>query len=131
MRRVVVTGLGLVTPLSSGVEETWTRLLAGQSGIRPITTFDVSDLSTKYAANVPRGDGTDGTFNPDEWMEPKEQRKVDDFIVYAIAAATQAVRDAGWESPSAEEALRTGVLIGSGIGGLNGIAEAALLLQEK
>ncbi|MCW0181738.1 MAG: beta-ketoacyl-ACP synthase II [Zavarzinia sp.] len=131
MRRVVVTGLGLVTPLSSGVEETWTRLLAGQSGIRPITTFDVSDLSTKYAANVPRGDGTDGTFNPDQWMEPKEQRKVDDFIIYAVAAATQAVQDAGWESPSAEEALRTGVLIGSGIGGLNGIAEAALLLQEK
>ncbi|PWR20063.1 beta-ketoacyl-ACP synthase II [Zavarzinia compransoris] len=131
MRRVVITGLGLVTPLASGVEETWTRLLDGQSGIRTITSFDTSDLGTKYAANVPRGDGTGGSFNPDDWMEPKEQRKVDDFIVYAIAAATQAVRDAGWEAPSAEEALRTGVLIGSGIGGLNGIAEAALLLKEK
>lgn len=131
MRRVVITGLGLVTPLASGVEETWTRLLDGQSGIRTITAFDTSDLGTKYAANVPRGDGTAGTFNADDWMEPKEQRKVDDFIVYAVAAATQAVQDAGWEAPSAEEALRTGVLIGSGIGGLNGIAEAALLLKEK
>jgi len=131
MRRVVITGLGLVTPLASGVEETWTRLLDGQSGIRTITAFDTSDLGTKYAANVPRGDGTAGTFNADDWMEPKEQRKVDDFIVYAVAAATQAVQDAGWEAPSVEEALRTGVLIGSGIGGLNGIAEAALLLKEK
>ena len=131
MRRVVITGLGLVTPLACGVEETWKRLLAGQSGIRTITSFDVSDLTTKYAANVPRGDGSDGTFNPDDWMEPKEQRKVDDFIVYAMAAADQAVKDAGWQAPGAEEALRTGVLIGSGIGGLNGIYDAALLLKEK
>ncbi|RJF86901.1 beta-ketoacyl-[acyl-carrier-protein] synthase II [Oleomonas cavernae] len=131
MRRVVVTGLGLVTPLSSGVEETWQRLLAGQSGIRSITTFDTSDLSAKIAGNVPRGDGSDGTFNPDQWLEPKEQRKVDDFIVYAIAAAVQAVTDSGWEQPSPEECLRTGVMIGSGIGGLPGIAEAAVLLHER
>ncbi|MFA5122040.1 beta-ketoacyl-ACP synthase II [Zavarzinia sp.] len=131
MRRVVVTGLGLVTPLASGVEETWARLLAGQSGIRTITAFETSDLPTKISANVPRGDGKDGTFNPDDWMEPKEQRKVDDFIIFAVAAAVQAVRDAGWEDPSTEEKLRTGVMIGSGIGGLPGIADAAVLLHER
>ena len=131
MRRVVVTGLGLVTPLACGVEETWSRLLAGQSGAGPITRFDASAVVTKYACEIPRGDGSDGTFNPDDWMEPKEQRKVDEFIVYGMAAAVQAVRDAGWENPSEDEKLRTGVMIGSGIGGLGSIAETAALIKER
>jgi 3-oxoacyl-[acyl-carrier-protein] synthase II len=131
MRRVVVTGLGMVSPLACGVEETWRRLLAGQSGAGTITRFDAGHLATTYACEVPRGDGTDGTFNPDDWMEPKEQRKVDDFILYGMAAAVQAVRDAGWEDPSDDEKLRTGVLIGSGIGGLQSIAETAVLIKEK
>jgi len=131
MRRVVITGLGLVTPLASGVEETWSRLLAGQSGAGPITRFDPANVQTTYACEVPRGDGSDGTFNPDDWMEPKDQRKVDDFILYGMAAATQAVRDAGWENPSEAEKLRTGVMIGSGIGGLSSIAETAVLIRER
>ena len=96
MRRVVVTGLGLVTPLASGVEESWSRLLAGQSGASDITLFDASRVTTKYACEVPTGDGTNGTFNADDWMEPKERRKVDNFILFGIAAADQAVQDAGW-----------------------------------
>ena len=131
MRRVVVTGLGLVTPLACGVEETWSRLLAGASGAAPISRFDASRLATTYACEVPYGDGSDGTFNPDDWMEPKEQRKVDTFILYGMAAAVQAVRDSGWEPQSEEDRERTGVMIGSGIGGLNSIAENAVLLKEK
>jgi 3-oxoacyl-[acyl-carrier-protein] synthase II len=131
MRRVVVTGLGLVTPLASGVEETWTRLLDGQSGAGPITHFDASNVATKYACEIPYGDGTDGTFNPDDWMEPKERRKVDDFILYGIAAAEMAVRDSGWLPEDEEGRLRTGVMIGSGIGGLQSIAETSLLIKEK
>jgi 3-oxoacyl-[acyl-carrier-protein] synthase II len=131
MRRVVVTGLGLVTPLASGVEETWTRLLDGQSGAGPITHFDASNVATKYACEIPYGDGTDGTFNPDDWMEPKERRKVDDFILYGIAAAEMAVRDSGWSPEEEEDRLRTGVMIGSGIGGLQSIAETSLLIKEK
>ena len=131
MRRVVVTGLGLVTPLASGVEETWTRLLDGQSGAGPITHFDASNVATKYACEIPYGDGTDGTFNPDDWMEPKERRKVDDFILYGIAAAEMAVRDSGWMPEDEEGRLRTGVMIGSGIGGLQSIAETSLLIKEK
>ena len=131
MRRVVVTGLGLVTPLASGVEETWTRLLDGQSGAGPITHFDASNVATKYACEIPYGDGTDGTFNPDDWMEPKERRKVDDFILYGIAAAEMAVRDSGWAPEDEEGCLRTGVMIGSGIGGLQSIAETSLLIKEK
>ena len=131
MRRVVVTGLGLVTPLASGVEETWTRLLDGQSGAGPITHFDASNVATKYACEIPYGDGTDGTFNPDDWMEPKERRKVDDFILYGIAAAEMAVRDSGWAPEDEECRLRTGVMIGSGIGGLQSIAETSLLIKEK
>ncbi|MBL9049283.1 MAG: beta-ketoacyl-ACP synthase II [Tabrizicola sp.] len=131
MRRVVVTGLGMVTPLACGVEETWSRLIAGQSGAGTITKFDTTNVVTQYACEIPVGDGSEGTFNADDWMEPKEQRKVDDFIIYGMAAAVQAVRDAGWENPSEEEKLRTGVMIGSGIGGLNSIAETAVLIKEK
>ena len=131
MRRVVVTGLGLVTPLASGVEETWTRLLDGQSGAGPITHFDASNVATKYACEIPYGDGTDGTFNPDDWIEPTERRKVDDFILYGIAAAEMAVRDSGWAPEDEEGRLRTGVMIGSGIGGLQSIAETSLLIKEK
>jgi 3-oxoacyl-[acyl-carrier-protein] synthase II len=131
MRRVVVTGLGMVSPLACGVEETWSRLLAGQSGAGPITRFDASRVTTKYACEVPYGDGTDGTFNPDDWMELKERRKVDDFILYGIAAAQQAVEDAGWKPEDQESLLRTGVMIGSGIGGLNSIANTTLMMAEK
>jgi len=132
MRRVVVTGLGMVSPLASGAEPSWSRLLAGQSGARPIEEFDVSDLPCKIAMPVPRGGGgDDASFNPDHWMEPKEQRKVDDFILYAMAAATQALADAGWKPSTYEEQIKTGVLIGAGIGGLGGIAETAIVLKEK
>ena len=131
MRRVVVTGLGMVTPLASGVEETWRRLLDGQSGAGPITRFDPSGVVTKYACEIPLGDGSEGTFNPDEWMEPKDRRKVDDFILYGMAAAVQAVRDSGWEPATDEQRERTGVMIGSGIGGLTSIAETAVLIKER
>jgi 3-oxoacyl-[acyl-carrier-protein] synthase II len=131
MRRVVVTGMGMLTPLGNGVETTWQRLLAGKSGVRKIENFDVSDLPCKIAAQVPRGDGSDGTFNPEQWMETKERRKVDDFILYAVAAATQALDDAGWHPKSYQEQTTTGVLIGSGIGGIGGIADTALQLHEK
>ena len=131
MRRVVVTGLGLVTPLGSGVEETWRRLLAGQSGAGPITRFDADGMAATYACEIPRGDGTNGTFNPDDWMDPKEQRKVDDFILYGVAAAAQAVEDAGWTPQDDESLWRTGVLIGSGIGGLSSIADTSLVLDAR
>ena len=131
MRRVVVTGLGLVTPLACGVEETWSRLLAGESGAGPITRFDASNVLTTYACEVPFGDGTNGTFNPDDWMEPKERRKVDDFILYGMAAATQAVEDSGWKPEAEEDRLRTGVMLGSGIGGLQSIEQTTLLIKEK
>jgi 3-oxoacyl-[acyl-carrier-protein] synthase II len=131
MRRVVVTGLGLVTPLGAGVEHVWSRLIAGDSGAGRVESFDVSDLPCQIACQVPRGDGSNGTFNADEWMEPKEQRKVDDFIIYAIAAAGQAIKDSGWAPKTYEEQISTGVLIGSGIGGLGGIYETSVLLKEK
>jgi len=131
MRRVVVTGLGMVSPLASGVAASWERLLAGASGGATISKFDASHLATTYACEVRFGDGSDGTFNPDEWMAPKDRRKVDDFILYAIAAAEQAVRDAEWTPEDEESLLRTGVLVGSGIGGLNSIAETALLIRDK
>src|SRR5262245_24164451 len=131
MRRVVITGLGLVTPLGCGVETTWQRLLAGQSGAGPITRFKVDDLPARIACDVPRGDGSNGTFNADAWVDAKEQRRVDDFIVYAITAAQQAVTDSGYEPRTDEERERAGVLIGSGIGGLDGIEQASILLHEK
>jgi 3-oxoacyl-[acyl-carrier-protein] synthase II len=131
MRRVVVTGLGMVTPLACGVEETWARILAGKSGAGTIERFDASHLATTYACEIPLGDGTDGTFNPDDWMAPKERRKVDDFILYGMAAATQAVADSGYVPVDEEAKCRTGVMIGSGIGGLSSIAETAVLLKER
>ena len=131
MRRVVVTGLGLVTPLADGVEKSWERILAGKSGAGPITQFDTEGLATTYACEVPRGDGTDGTFNADAYMEPKEQRKVDTFILFGVAAAQQAVEDAGWQPTETADLERTGVLIGSGIGGLNSIANTAVMMEEK
>ena len=131
MRRVVVTGMGMVTPLGCGVEPTWQRLLKGESGAKQIDTFDVSDISCKIAGVVPRGDGSNGTYNADQWMEPKEQRKVDDFIVFGMCAARQALGDAGWRPQSSEEQNSTGVLIGSGIGGVERIADTAVTLKEK
>ena len=131
MRRVVVTGLGLVTPLADGVEASWSRILAGQSGAGPITGFDASELVTQYACEVPLGDGTDGTFNADNYLPAKEQRKVDTFILFGLAAAEQAVRDAGWMPEDKKSLERTGVLIGSGIGGLNSIANTAIMMKEK
>ena len=131
MRRVVVTGLGMVTPLGCGVDVTWQRLLAGRSGARRIDTFDVSDIPAKIACTIPRGDGSDGTYNPDQWMEPKEQRKVDHFIVFAMCAARQALEDAAWKPATDDDQAATGVLIGSGIGGIEGIAETAVVLKER
>ena len=124
-----VTGLGMVTPLACRSRGTWSLL--PPSGAGPITRFDASNVVTQYACEIPRGDGSDGTFNPDDWMEPKDQRKVDDFIIYGMTAAVQAVRDAGWDDISEDEKLRTGVMIGSGIGGLTSIAETAVLIKEK
>jgi 3-oxoacyl-[acyl-carrier-protein] synthase II len=131
MRRVVVTGLGMVTPLASGVESTWQRLLAGESGIARIDRFEVADLPCKIAGQIPRGDGGDGSFNADQWMEPKEQRKVDEFILFAMAAAKQALDDADWHPQDYDDQVTSGVLIGSGIGGIEGIAETALLLRDR
>jgi 3-oxoacyl-[acyl-carrier-protein] synthase II len=131
MRKVVVTGLGMVSPLGCGVESSWKRILEGQNAAEPVTHFEVSDIAAKIACQIPRGDGSNGTFNPDDWMEPREQRKVDPFIVYAMAAATQALDDAGWHPQTDEEQFYTGTLIGSGIGGLQGIAETSLVLHER
>jgi 3-oxoacyl-[acyl-carrier-protein] synthase II len=131
MRRVVVTGLGLVTPLADGVEESWKRILDCQSGAGPITGFDASRVITQYACEVPLGDGTDGTFDADKYMAPKDQRKVDTFILFGMAAAQQAIEDAGWTPEDRESLERTGVLIGSGIGGLNSIANTAVMMAEK
>ena len=131
MRRVVITGLGLVTPLGCGVEASWSRLLAGQSGARRVEEFEVDDIASQIACFVPRGNTSEGLFNPDDWMEPKEQRKVDTFITYALAAADQAIEDSGYKPDTASKQERTGVLIGSGIGGLSGIADTSILLKEK
>jgi 3-oxoacyl-[acyl-carrier-protein] synthase II len=131
MKRIVVTGMGMLSPLGCGVEPTWARLLKGESGAAKIERFDVSDITCKIACMLPRGDGSNGTYNPDQWMEPKEQRKVDDFIVYAMCAARQALDDAGWHPQSYEDQTRSGVLIGSGIGGVEGIADTAILMHER
>ena len=131
MRRVVITGLGMITPLGCGVDATWSRLIAGESGAARIESFDVSDLPCQVACQIPRGDGTNGTYRSDDWMEPKEQRKVDEFIVYAVAAAQQALEDADWKPTRYEDQIRTGVLIGSGIGGLIGIEDASITLRDR
>ena len=131
MRRVVVTGMGMVTPLGCGVETTWRRLIAGESGASKIGRFEVSDIACKIACMIPHGDGSNGTYNPDQWMEPKEQRKVDKFIVYAMCAATQALEHSGWKPQTPDEQNSTGVMIGSGIGGIEGIADTAIILHEK
>jgi 3-oxoacyl-[acyl-carrier-protein] synthase II len=131
MRRVVVTGIGLVTPLGIGHENVWKRLLAGESGVRGIQSFDVSDLPAKIAGQVPKGETSSGHFNADDWVPPKEQRKMDEFIVYALSAAQQAVEDSGWKPQDAEGQEATGVMIGSGIGGLPGINDGAVTLHER
>ena len=131
MRRVVVTGLGMVSPLATGVEESWSRLVAGRSGAGPITKFEASDMPCRIACEVKRGDGSDGTFNPDQWVDYKDQRRYDTFMIYAIAAAKEAVKDSGWEAKTEEDKCATGVLIGSGIGGLPSIEATTLLLYEK
>src|SRR5216684_3710901 len=131
MRRVVVTGIGLVTPLGVGTDHNWRRLLAGESGLRAIQSFDVSDLPAKIAGQVPRGSTAEGFFNTDDWVPSKDQKKMDLFIVYAIGAAVQAVEDSGWKPQDEEGCERTGVMIGSGIGGLPGIAEMAITLAER
>src|SRR5690606_19590726 len=129
MRRVVVTGMGLLSPLGLGAELSWKRLLEGRSGARRIETFEVDDLPCKIASIIPR-EG-EGAFDPDAFLEPREQRKIGDFITYGIAAADQALADSGWEPKTEAERHATGVMIGSGIGGIEGIAENALILQEK
>jgi 3-oxoacyl-[acyl-carrier-protein] synthase II len=131
MRRVVVTGMGMVTPLGCGVDANWTNILASKSGAQKVTSFQVDDLPAQIACLIPHGDKADGKYNPDDWMEPKDQRKVDDFIVYAMAAADQAVHDSGWLPTAYEDQIRTGVLIGSGIGGIQGIVEAGITLRDK
>ncbi len=131
MKRVVVTGMGMLTPLGCGVEPTWTRLVNGESGARKVDRFEVDDIACKIACQIPRGDGTNGTYNPDQWMEPKEQRKVDEFIAFAMCASRQALDDAGWHPKTYEEQTRSGVLIGSGIGGIEGIADTAITLKER
>ena len=130
MRRVVVTGLGLVTSLGCGVEVNWESLLAGKSGICAIQSFDISDLPAKIAGQVPVGETAEGLFNADDWMTPKDQRRMDDFIVYGLTAAIQAVADSGWKAETEEDQVRTGVMIGSGIGGLNEIAKNAVLVES-
>ena len=130
MRRVVVTGLGLVTSLGCGVEVNWENLLAGKSGIGAIQSFDISDLPAKIAGQVPVGETAEGLFNADDWMTPKDQRRMDDFIAYGLTAAIQAVADSGWTAETEEDQVRTGVMIGSGIGGLNEIAKNAVLVES-
>lgn len=131
MRRVVVTGLGLVTPMGVGVKTNWDGITAGKSGIGAIQSFDVSDIPAKIAGQVPRGDMADGKFNADDYMSPKDQRRVDDFIIYAMGAAIQAVEDAGWTPEDETDRERTGVMIGSGIGGLQTIYEGSTLINER
>ncbi|OJF94476.1 beta-ketoacyl-ACP synthase II [Pararhizobium antarcticum] len=131
MRRVVITGTGMVSPLGCGTEVSWARLLDGHNAARQVTEFQVDDLPAKIACRLPFGDGSEGTFNPDDWMEPKEQRKVDDFIIYAMAASEMALKDADWHPKTDEDQIATGVMIGSGIGGLEGIVEGGITLRDR
>ena len=131
MRRVVITGVGMVSPLACGAEETWKKILASENAAGKIENFQVDDIAAQIACQIPFGDGTNGTFNPDDWMEPKEQRKVDPFIIYCMAASGMALNDAGWHPTEDEDCYRTGVLLGSGIGGLQGIEQTSLLLADR
>ncbi|MEM7057343.1 MAG: beta-ketoacyl-ACP synthase II [Pseudomonadota bacterium] len=131
MRRVVVTGLGLVSPLACGVEESWQRVIAGESGAGPVTLFEADHLPARIACEIPRGDGSNGSYNAEDWVSAKDQRKIDRFITYALTAAEQAVSDANWRPDDHEEQNRTGVLIGSGIGGIETIADTAVTLKER
>ncbi|HHB83848.1 MAG TPA: beta-ketoacyl-[acyl-carrier-protein] synthase II [Devosia sp.] len=131
MRRVVVTGMGIVSPLGVGIEPVWANILAGKSGARRIEEFRVDDLACQIACRLPLGPSSEGKYDPDDWMERKEQRKVDPYIVFAMSAAEQALQDAGYEAKTLEQQERAGVLIGSGIGGIGGIADAALVLDER
>ncbi|MBN9552713.1 MAG: beta-ketoacyl-ACP synthase II [Alphaproteobacteria bacterium] len=131
MRRVVVTGLGLLSPFGMGVEHSWRELLSGRSACRRVTEFEVDDLACKIAHIIPRGDGSNGTFNPEAVLEPKELRKIGDFILYGIAAADEALADSGWKPETHKDQCATGVLIGSGIGGIDGIAENAMILKDR
>ncbi|HVY19582.1 MAG TPA: beta-ketoacyl-ACP synthase II [Bauldia sp.] len=131
MRRVVVTGIGMVTPLGVGVDVAWGNAIAGKSGVSRVTEFEVADLACQIAGTLPKGSRAEGKYNPDDWMEPKESRKVDPFIIYAVAAADEALEDAGWHPQTREDQIATGVLIGSGIGGLQGIDDAAITLKER
>ena len=130
MRRVVVTGMGLLSPFGVGVDHAWKEILAGKSAARRVDTVEVDDLPAKIAHVIPR-DGGENAYNPDEFMEPKEQRKVGDYIIYGVAAADMALADAGWQPTTTEDQNATGVMIGSGIGGIDGIAENAMILKEK
>ena len=138
MRRVVITGMGLVSPLANGREATWSRLIEGRSGAGRIDTFDASDLACQVACQVPwktgRGGGSEDdphAFDPDAVMSAKERRRIDEFILYGVAAADEAMADSGWVPETEEDKYRTGVLIGSGIGGLNSIANTAVVLHEQ
>jgi 3-oxoacyl-[acyl-carrier-protein] synthase II len=131
MRRVVVTGIGAITSLGVGAETNWQNLLSSKSGIRGIERFDVSDLPAKIAGTVPEGDGSDGTFNADDWVPAKDRRRMDDFIIYGLCAAEQAIADSGWQPQTDEDRYRTGVLIGSGIGGLPEISRGAIKVDAE
>ena len=131
MTRVVVTGMGIVSPLGVGLDHNWSSILAGKNGFSKIDRFDVEDLPCQIAGMIPRGDGTNGTFNPDLWVEPKDQRKIDPFILYGIVAAQMAVQDSGWVAETEEQKCRTGIVIGSGIGGLQTIYETGKLMDER
>ena len=131
MRRVVITGMGIVSPLGVGLDHNWSALLSGRHGFVRVTRFDVDDLPCQIAAEVPRGDGTNGTLDPDQWVEPKDQRKIDSFILYGLIAAQMAVEDSGYTARSEGQQARTGVMIGSGIGGLETIYETGRLMDER
>ncbi len=131
MKRVVITGLGMVTPLASGVRPTWERLIEGRSGVGAIQSFDVSDLPCKIAGQVPYGEAANGGFDPTDYVEPKDLRKNDRFIIYGMAAAQQAVEDSGWTPSNEDEQNRTGVMVGSGIGGIETLCDGAITIYER
>ncbi|HWK65654.1 MAG TPA: beta-ketoacyl-ACP synthase II [Rhizobiaceae bacterium] len=131
MRRVVVTGLGLLSPFGYGAEHSWQQLLTARSAARRIETFEIEDLPCKIAHVIPRGDGSGHTFNPEAVLEPKELRKIGDFVLFGIAAADEALRDSGWEPRTEEDRCATGVMIGSGIGGIDGISDSSITLHER